>query len=149
MGVSLPQNYVPEVSALDTTATPLEVDPDTKVRYTPSLTHKKVVLMKMLVWTCRTSSAPSEWTASTSPSQHPLLSLHTLEEEVLQAPVDEGHNSLHSTIISKVSNGSWMSGREIRKSLDGVSKTVVDFLLHPKYLLSLFHTFSLQCTRVF
>jgi len=26
------QNYVPEVSALDTTANPLEVDPDTKVR---------------------------------------------------------------------------------------------------------------------
>lgn len=42
------QNYVPEVSALDTTANPLEVDPDTKVRnsmapfdasYTISLTY--------------------------------------------------------------------------------------------------------------
>jgi small subunit ribosomal protein S17e len=29
--------YVPEVSALDTTANPLEVDPDTKVRFPGSV----------------------------------------------------------------------------------------------------------------
>ena len=54
-------NYVPEVSALDITVSPLEIDPDTKVRgVTPSTSMKK----PNIVVVCRISSTPSTSTPS-------------------------------------------------------------------------------------
>ena len=64
-------NYVPEVSALDTTVNPLEIDPDTKVRCdctTPSETLVSIVPLL----SHRISSTPSTSTPSPTRLSSPL-----------------------------------------------------------------------------
>ena len=61
-------NYVPEVSALDTSVSGLEVDPDTKVRGSSTVTQPEINLFVLH----RTFSTPSTSTPSRSTSLRPL-----------------------------------------------------------------------------
>ena len=70
-------NYVPEVSALDTSVNGLTVDPDTKVR--PFFVSGYFFLLTRIL--CRTSSVHLTSTTSQSPLQHSQLNPNVADDE--------------------------------------------------------------------
>lgn len=130
------QNYVPDVSALDTTATGLEVDPDTKVRPTSSST---IVVYSSFAHH-RTSSAQSEWTqsASMSSTQHSTRVTITAEEalQALVVPVvlegtnlgSASHASLCITIVVCL-HWQGQSDEILRESCAVLEKDMREFVL--------------------